>query len=73
MKSPLGDDSDVLQEEKFYATLNSSIDGGVIPDTIARNALIEFHKCHVGGSMNGIETGAKVVSRSPIELFECVD
>ena len=73
MKSPVGDDSDVLHEEKFYATLHSSIDGGVIPDPIDQNALIEFHKCHVGGCMNGIETGAKVVSTSPIELFELLD
>ena len=65
-----GGKAEVLQEEKFYATLYSLIAGRVTADRIAEGALIEFHKCHVGGSMNGIETGEKVVSRSPVALLE---
>ena len=69
-KSSDGEEVEVLQEEKFYATLHCLIAGRVSADRIAEGALIEFHKCHVGGSMNGIETGEKVVSRSPVAHFE---
>ncbi len=72
-KSSDGEDAEVLQEEQFYATIHSVIDGRLTPDAVARDAFIEFHQCHVGGSMNGIETGAKVASRSPVAYYEFVD
>ena len=71
-KSSDGEEAEVVQEEKFYATLHGLIAGRVTPDKIAESALIEFHKCHVGGSMNGVETGEKVVSRSPVACLEFV-
>ena len=72
-KSSHGEEAEVVQEEKFYATLHGLIAGRVSPDRIAESSLIEFHKCHVGGSMNGVETGEKVVSRSPVARFEFLD
>ncbi len=72
-KSSDGDQAEVVQEAKFYATLHGLIAGRVTPDRIAEGSLIEFHKCHVGGSMNGIETGEKVVSRSPVARFQFLD
>ncbi len=72
-KSSDGEEAEVVQEEKFYGTLHGLIAGRITPDRIAEASLIEFHKCHVGGSMNGIETGEKVVSRSPVAYLEFLD
>ena len=72
-KSTDGEPVEIVREEKFYATLHALAGGELFPETITRGALIEFHRCHVGGSMNGIETGEKVVSRSPVATVEVMD
>lgn len=64
--------SEKLAEERFYATLHvySPLPGRSVAAHIARGQLLEFRKCHVGGSMNGVETGDKIVTMAPVASFQ---
>ena len=66
------DHREVLAEEKFYATLHahSMQPQQTLPDHIACGHHLEFRKCHVGGSMNGVETGDKIVTMAPVVKYE---
>ncbi len=66
-----GVEVEVLPEEKFYATINVLVDRArdSLPGLIARGQLLEFRKCHVGGSINGIETGERIVTESRVDSF----
>ena len=72
-KSRDGEGARFLKEASFYATIHSKIYKKIIPEKLSLNTFIEFHKCHVGGSMNGIESGEKVSSRSPVIYYEFLD
>ncbi|MFQ5739331.1 MAG: hypothetical protein ACE5JX_09990 [Acidobacteriota bacterium] len=65
------DDRTSLAAEEFYATLHLPLNGGreSLSGHIAQGANLEFHKCHVGGSMNGVKTGDQVVA-APIRAFQ---
>jgi hypothetical protein len=58
-----------VDEERFYATIHAH--RGRTETTLAscvqvgRN--VEFRKCHVGGALNGIETGERLVSMAPVK------
>ncbi len=62
----------IVREERYYATLHLYTEGrrDPIPSHLARGHLVEFKKCHVGGSVNGVETGEKVISLAPVARFE---
>ncbi len=59
-----------LAEPRFYATIHYRCQGRIksLPNHLALGAPVEFHKCHVGGSVNGIDTGEKVVT-TPVTFF----
>ena len=61
-----GAQHETVEQERFYATIHAVSGNVTRPDMVAVGALLEFHKCHVGGSMNGIETGEKVVSSAAL-------
>ncbi|HSR68466.1 MAG TPA: hypothetical protein VLU25_11025 [Acidobacteriota bacterium] len=64
--------SQVLSEEKFYATIHVYVEDRREPlaGCIARGRVVEFHKCHVGGSLNGVETGDRIISMAPVHEFQ---
>lgn len=64
--------TEVLAEENFYATLHlyAPSPRSGLPDHIARGRHLEFRKCHVGGSMNGVETGEKIITVAPVAAYE---
>ncbi|HSR52887.1 MAG TPA: hypothetical protein VLV83_18840 [Acidobacteriota bacterium] len=75
---PRGEDESerqVLSEEKFYATLHVYVEdrSEPLPGCIGKGRLVEFHKCHVGGSLNGVETGDRIVTMAPVEDFHFKD
>ena len=57
-----------VDEERFYATIYAH--RGKTETTLAScvqvGRYVEFRKCHVGGALNGIETGERVVSMAPV-------
>ncbi len=67
-----GEDLQKLAEESFYATLHlrGQEQGPSLAEQLARGAYLEFKKCHVGGSMNGVLTGDKILTTSPVAHFE---
>lgn len=62
----------IVREERYYATLHLYTEGrrDPLPAHLARGYLVEFRKCHVGGSINGVETGEKVISLAPVAHYE---
>ena len=69
-----GEDLQSFVEEKFYATLHlrSERTKRTLPEHLARGDYLEFRKCHVGGSMNGVLTGDRILTTSPVALFEFI-
>lgn len=61
-------ESEFLPQERFYATLNLYVESrrDPLPDHLAKGREIEFRKCHVGGSLNGVETGERILAMAPI-------
>ena len=62
---------EVFQGEKFYATLYLYPGDGrrSVPDQIAVGCYLEFHRCHVGASPNGVETGERITTLAPVASF----
>lgn len=69
-----GEDLQSFVEEKFYATLHlrSEQTRRAIPEHLAHGDYLEFSKCHVGGSMNGVLTGDRILTTAPVARFEFV-
>ena len=65
------DQKETLTGEKFYATIHgcSPSPRRMLPDHIVRGQHLEFRKCHVGGSMNGVETGDRIIT-TPVLRYE---
>ena len=57
-----------VDEERFYATIHAH--RGKTETTLAScvqvGRYVEFRKCHVGGALNVIETGERLVSMAPV-------
>lgn len=57
-----------FDDERFYATIHTH--RGKTATTLAScvqvGRYVEFRKCYVGGSLNGIETGERIVSMAPV-------
>jgi len=66
--------TETVAEEKFYATLHLRCEKSHrhLPEHLARGDYAEFHKCHVGGSMNGVPTGDRVLTTTPVADFEFI-
>ncbi|MGI8784707.1 MAG: hypothetical protein ACR2L2_13780 [Acidobacteriota bacterium] len=61
-------DEEIISDERFYATLQvpqprSSVR---LANCVQRGRHLEFHRCSVGGSLNGVETGEKTVTLAPV-------
>ena len=65
---------EIIPQEKFYATLHVYTRTQHMPlaDHIGRGRIVEFRKCHVGGSLNGVETGEKIVTMAAVADFSVV-
>ena len=57
-----------FEDERFYATVHTHRGKGVttLASCVQIGKYVEFRKCFVGGSLNGIETGERVVSMVPV-------
>ncbi len=62
--------SQSLAEPRFYATIHCRFQDPIksLPNQLAVGVAVEFHKCHVGGSANGIDTGERIVT-APVTSF----
>lgn len=69
-----GGEREVVPEERFYATLHYRPEGRMKshPNAVGVGAPLEFRKCHVGGSMNGVETGDALVT-APVSNFKVTE
>jgi hypothetical protein len=58
-----------IEDEKFYATIHTHRGKSVttLASCIQLGRFVEFRKCHVGGGLNGIETGERAVSMAPVK------
>lgn len=67
-RDPDSPHEETLSEESFYATIHLQAESKreALAGKICRGRLLEFHKCHVGGSLNGVETGEKLVTMTPV-------
>jgi len=56
-------------DERFYATIHTHRGKSLttLASCIQVGRYVEFRKCHVGGSLNGIETGERIVSMAPVK------
>jgi hypothetical protein len=63
---------EAFQGEKFYATIYLYPGAGQrsLPDQIAVGCYLEFHRCHVGASPNGVETGERITTLAPVASFK---
>ncbi|HEY2930669.1 MAG TPA: hypothetical protein VGK99_02910 [Acidobacteriota bacterium] len=59
----------VMDDEKYYATIHThrGKSATTLASCIQVGRYVEFRKCHVGGSLSGIETGERVVSMAPVK------
>lgn len=66
------DELETFSEEKFYATVHLRCEKRKrnLAEHLARGSYLEFHKCHVGGSMNGVATGDRILTTAPVAHFE---
>lgn len=66
------DEVESFPEEKFYASLHLRCEKRrrTLPEHLARGDYLEFHKCHVGGSMNGVATGDRILTNAPVSHYE---
>jgi len=63
---------EVFQGERFYATVYLYPGAGrrSVPNQIAVGCYLEFHRCHVGASPNGVETGERITTLAPVASFK---
>jgi hypothetical protein len=56
------------EKGRFYGTIAASVPGEatVRKNFIARGAVLQIHKCYVGGASNGVETGEIHKSDAPV-------
>ncbi len=58
-----------IDDERFYATIHTHRGKSLttLASCIQVGKFVEFRKCHVGGALNGIETGERMVSMAPVK------
>ncbi|MBI3939264.1 MAG: hypothetical protein HY315_00380 [Acidobacteria bacterium] len=58
-----------IEDERFYATIHAhrGKTGTTLASAVQVGRYVEFRKCHVGGALNGVETGERVVSMAPVK------
>ncbi len=68
------DRQEEISDENFYATLylHSPLPQQALADYIARRRYVEFRKCHVGGSLNGVEAGGKLITTTTVASYRII-
>ncbi|MBI4455339.1 MAG: hypothetical protein HY644_05500 [Acidobacteria bacterium] len=58
-----------IEDERFYATIHAhhGRTTKMLASCVQVGRHVEFRKCYVGGGLNGIETGERVVSMAPVK------
>lgn len=63
-----------MAEKSFYATIHAygSSQREPLSGHLGVGCLLEFRRCHVGGSLNGVETGERIVSAAPVRSYQLI-
>lgn len=58
-----------VEDERFYATIHAhrGNTGTALASAVQVGRFVEFRKCHVGGALNGVESGERLVSMAAVK------